>query len=104
MRSGHDEESRNGREVKIDILEGDIWTPEWFRVIRVYFRVPESYGNSPREVNGPYWALLERGKKGQGGARLPPAQTELDKGWGRSPPFLLPTPKRKGNPTRTWES
>ena len=28
---GHDEESRNGREVKIDILEGYIQTPEWFR-------------------------------------------------------------------------
>ena len=50
-------------------------------MIRVFFGVPESYGNSPGEVNGPYWALMERGKKGQGGARLPPDQTELEKGW-----------------------
>ena len=29
---GHDEESRNGRDIKIDILDGYIWTPERFRV------------------------------------------------------------------------
>ena len=29
---GHDEESRNGRDVKIDILDDYIWIPEWFRV------------------------------------------------------------------------
>ena len=29
---GHDEESGNGRDVKIDILEAYIWTSEWFRV------------------------------------------------------------------------
>ncbi len=29
---GHDEESRNGREINIDILEGYVWTSEWFRV------------------------------------------------------------------------
>src|SRR6266496_5877952 len=47
---GHDEESRNGRDIKIDILEGYIRTSE-FRLIRVFFGVPESYGNS-------YWALM----------------------------------------------
>ena len=54
---GHDEESRNGQDVKIDILDDYIRTSERFRVIRVFFRVPESYGNSPAEVvglNGPY--------------------------------------------------
>ena len=29
---GHDEESRNGRDIKIDILEGYVWTSKWFRV------------------------------------------------------------------------
>ena len=48
----HDEESQNGQEVKIDILEGYIRTSEWFRVIRVFFGVPESYRNSPEEVMG----------------------------------------------------
>ena len=50
----HDEESRNGRDVKIDILDDNIRTSDRFRVIRVFFGVPESYGNSPGEVNGPY--------------------------------------------------
>ena len=49
---GHDEESRNGRDVNIDILEVYIRTSERFRVIRVFFGVPESYGNSPGEVMG----------------------------------------------------
>ena len=58
---GHDEESRNGRDIKIDILEGYIQTSERFRVIRVFFGVPESYGNSPGNI----WALLGiRGERG----------------------------------------
>ena len=56
----HDEESRNGRDVKIDILDDYIWTSERFRVIRVFFGVPGSYGNTGEEVYGPYWALRER--------------------------------------------
>ena len=44
MRSGYDEESRNGRDVKIDILDDYIRSSERFRVIRVFFGVPESYG------------------------------------------------------------
>ena len=69
---GHDEESRNGRDVKIDILDDYIRSSERFRVIRVFFGVPESYGNSP----GSIWALLghmgieERGRK-EGGAQPP---------------------------------
>ena len=56
----YDEESRNGRDVKIDILDDYIWTSERFQVIRVFIGVPESYGNSP----GSIWALLGfRGKR-----------------------------------------
>ena len=47
---GHDEESRNGRDIKIDILDDYIRTSERVRVIRVFFRVPESYGNSPGSI------------------------------------------------------
>ena len=36
---GHDEEYRNGREVKIDIFEGFIQTPEWFREVLEYREV-----------------------------------------------------------------
>ena len=28
----HDEESQNGRDIKIDILEAYVWTSEWFRM------------------------------------------------------------------------
>ena len=45
----HDEESRNGRYIKIDILDDYVFTSERFRVICVFFRVPGSYGRS----NGP---------------------------------------------------
>ena len=43
---GHDEESRNGRAMKIDILEGYVWTPEWFRMSSGIYRsiVPEPPG------------------------------------------------------------
>ena len=44
---GHDEESQNGREVKIHILEGYIRTSERFRVIRVFFRVRGVTGTPP---------------------------------------------------------
>ena len=51
---GHDEESRNGRDVKIDILDDYIRTSERFRVIQVFSGVPGSYGNTREEVYGPY--------------------------------------------------
>ena len=57
---GHDEESRNGRDIKIDILDDYIRISERFRVIRVFFGVSESYGNSPGRNIGPYWAIRER--------------------------------------------
>ena len=45
---GHDEEYRNGRDIKIDILEGYVWTLEWFRmssgISRSTGRLPEPPG------------------------------------------------------------
>ena len=35
---GHDEESRNGRDIKIDILEAYVWTSERFRVKSGFYR------------------------------------------------------------------
>ena len=78
----HDEESRNGRDVKIDILDDYIQTSERFRVIQVFFGVPESYGNSP----GSIWALL--GFRGKREGRLRPP-TNWTRGRGRAPSFLL---------------
>ena len=51
---GHDEESRNGRDVKINILDDYIRTSERFRVIRVFFGVPEGLPEPPGERYGPY--------------------------------------------------
>ena len=54
---GHDEESRNGRDIKIDILDGYIRTPEVFRVISEKTGVPEGYRNTPPSLgrsNGPH--------------------------------------------------
>ena len=45
----HDEESRNGRDMKIDILEAYVWISEVFRVKSGFYqsteRLPEPPGN-----------------------------------------------------------
>ena len=46
---GHDEESWNGQEVNIHIFEGCIQASEWFWVIRVFFGIPGSYGNTRKK-------------------------------------------------------
>ena len=104
---GHDKESRNVRDIKIDILEGYIRTSERFRVFRVFFRVRESYENS-------YWALMGhtgKERKGQKGGRTPPhGLVRIGLGRGGAPflpspsPFPSPTPYGRWNPTRTRES
>ena len=77
MRSQTCEESRNGRDVKIDILEGYIRTSERFRVIRLFFGVPENYENSPGEVLGLHGP--SSGREEAAAREAPPqAQTELD--------------------------
>ena len=84
---GHDEESRNGRDIKIDILDGYIWTPERFRRS---LELREVTG-TPREVYGPYWAHVGGREKEQGrGARPPKPNTNW--GGGPAPPFLSPSP------------
>ena len=57
---GHDEESRNGRDIKIDILDDYIWTPEVFRVISEKTGVPEGYRNPPGES----WAFMGHREEG----------------------------------------
>ena len=53
---GHDEESRNGRDIKIDILEGYIRAPEGFRGSPDKYRSTRRLPKPPRGggVNGPY--------------------------------------------------
>ena len=50
---GHDEESRNGREVKIDILDEGIRTPERFRDVSDIYRGTEGLPELPGKVMGP---------------------------------------------------
>ena len=50
---GHDEESQNGRDVKIDILEAYVWTSEVFRVKSGFYRNTGRVTGTPRELFGP---------------------------------------------------
>ena len=45
----HEEESRNGRDMKIDIFEGYVRTPEWFRMSSGIYR---STGGLPEPLGG----------------------------------------------------
>ena len=68
----HDEESRNGRDIKIDILDDYVWTSEGFRVSSDKYR---SSGGLP-EPSGSVMGLLglsgeEEGRPGQAARPLP---------------------------------
>ena len=52
---GHDEESRNGRDIKIDILDDYVRTPGVFREVSDKTGVLEGYRTPPPP--GSYWAL-----------------------------------------------
>ena len=54
MRSGRDEELRNGPEVKIDILDEGYWSPELFWEYRVTTSVTERCFGGPAKRWGPY--------------------------------------------------
>ena len=69
---GYDEESRNGRGIKIDILDDYVWTSERFLRVRAYTGVPGGYRNPP----GSIWALMgfsgeREGQPGQAARPLP---------------------------------
>ena len=51
---GHDEESLNGRDIKIDILEAYVWTSEWFWVSSGIY---QSTGMLPEPL-GKYMGLI----------------------------------------------
>ena len=88
---GHDEESRNGQDIKIDILEAYIWISEVFRVKSGFYRSTGRLRNPP----GGIWALVgfsgrEERWPGLGRAPLPPSPNRTRRG-GRPPlPSLSP--------------
>ena len=71
----HDEEFRNGQDIKIDILDHVIRTPEVFRVFSGQTGVPEGLPEPPGGINGPPWALVER-EEGSQGRPHPRLETE----------------------------
>src|SRR3954466_15292130 len=84
---GHKEESRNGRDIKIDILEAYIWISEVFQVKSGFYRSTGVTG-TPRGFNGPTWAFVEKRRDGQGRPCAPsPSSSNWTRRGGR-PPFL----------------
>src|SRR3954471_9194462 len=70
---GRDEESRNGRDVKIDILEAYVWISEWFRVKTGIYRSTGRLPEPPGSIMGLMGLSGKGGRAGQGGrAPLPP--------------------------------
>ena len=65
---GHDEESRNGRDVKIDILEAYVWTSEVFRVKSAFYRSTGRLPEPPDNIMGLNGPSGGRGE-GKGGRR-----------------------------------
>ena len=49
---GHDEESRNGRDINIDILEAYIWISEVFRVKSGFYQSTGGVTGTPRGLMG----------------------------------------------------
>src|SRR3954471_16017666 len=85
---GHDEESRNGRDIKIDILDGYIRTPELFQVVSEKTGVPEGLPEPPGEVLG------LSGPEGRERAAAqevapPPWGVRIGLGGGGAPPLSL---------------
>jgi hypothetical protein len=50
---GHDEESRNGQDIKIDILDDYVWTSKGFRASSDKYRSTGGLPEPPGECNGP---------------------------------------------------
>ena len=50
---GHDEESRNGRDIKIDILDDYVWTLVGFRASSDKYRSTGGLPEPPGGCNGP---------------------------------------------------
>ena len=73
---GHDEEPRNGRDIKIDILEAYVWTSEVFRVKSTFYRSTGRLAEPPGNLmglNGPSGGSREEARAGP---RTPSPQSE----------------------------
>ena len=86
----HDEESRNGRYIKIDILDGYIRTPEVFRVKSAFYRSTGRLLEPPGNLMGLNGPSGGSGEEAKGQPRAPPPKSNVDKEGGGAPPFLSP--------------
>ena len=50
---GHNEESQNGRDVKIDILDDYVWIPKRYRKVSDIYRSTGGLPEPPGEYMGP---------------------------------------------------
>ena len=69
---GHDEESRNSRDIKIDILEAYVWISEVFRVKSGFYRSIGRLPEPPGDLLGLSGPVRERGEVARAGPRAPP--------------------------------
>ena len=98
---GHEKYSRNGRDIKIDILDDYIRTPEVFRVISEKIGVPEGYRNPSGELMGHMGLSREReGRPGRAARPSPPSPNWTREGGGAPLSFSLSSflspPSRSG--------
>ena len=84
---GHDEESQNGRDIKIHILDDYIQTPDEFRGSPDNYRSARGLPEHLGELMGQHGPC----KREVGAIGLPPPwESELDKEGGVAPPLSLP--------------
>ena len=69
---GHDEESRNGLDVKIDILEAYVWISKVFRVKSGFFRSTGRLPEPPERLMGLSGPLRRRREAARAGPHAPP--------------------------------
>ena len=87
---GHDEESRNGRDVKIDILDEYVRTPKVSREVFDIYGSTGGYRNPPGSILGLLGLSWRRGGAARAGCAPPPPLVRVGQGGGRRPPFLPP--------------
>ena len=88
---GHDEESRNGRDIKIDILDDYVWTSEVFRASSGIYRSTGGYRNPPGSKMGLMGLSgKEKGLPKVGRAPLPSLGPNRTRRGGRPPSLFSP--------------
>ena len=103
---GHDEESLNGRDIKNDILDDVILTPDEFRGSPDIYRSAGGLSEPPGDIMGQHGPCGRERRGPRAGPAPPSWESELDKEGGRPlfppslpllpSPFLLPSWTRKG--------